>query len=198
MKKRNFITGLALLSSCMGIALADHQYPTYQHPSHVYEHPTSIFYVDARVISATPIYESNWYYRSRGDSYRDNYRETCRIRNVEVHRSSSSASPAGAIIGGVIGAHVGANAGRSNESTVVGAIAGGVIGSMIGQEIDRDNTTVHYRTETECDTRYQQEHRTLVGYDVRYRYNGQEFNLETQQHPGRYISLKVEVQPNVR
>ena len=81
---------------------------------------------------------------------------------------------------------------------MLGAIAGGVIGSVIGNEIRRDETTVSYRYERDCDTRYRTEQRELIGYDVRYRYNGREFTIFTQQHPGRYVQLRVEVKPNVR
>ncbi|MFC3702085.1 glycine zipper 2TM domain-containing protein [Reinekea marina] len=160
-------------------------------------------YVEGRVISATPIYDTYWYYRSRGDSHRsDRYDEVCRIRDVEVYRESRSTGgnpAAGAIIGGAIGAHVGNSAGHSRDSAVIGAIAGGVIGSVIGSEASRGReTTVHYRVERDCDTRYRQEYRELIGYDVRYRYNGREFTMQTQQHPGRYVQLKVEVQPTAR
>ncbi len=193
-------SGLAFVTACIGMVQADNGYydNQYGRSGQWRDSAVEVFYVEGRVISAEPIYETYWYYRSRGDDRRNDYRETCRIRDVEVYRSSSSAGPAGAIIGGAIGAHVGSNAGRSTESTVIGAIAGGVIGSVIGNEIDRDNTTIHYRYERDCDTRYRQEHRELIGYDVRYRYNGREFHIETAQHPGRYIQLRVEVQPNVR
>jgi len=199
MKKLTLIASIGLMAACIGNAVADSQYSNrYDRSPSRYEPVSEVFYVEGRVVSAEPIYESYWYYRSRGDDRRNDYRETCRIRDVEVYRSSSSAGPAGAIIGGAIGAHVGNNAGRSAESTVIGAIAGGVIGSVIGNEIDRDNTTVHYRYERDCDTRYRTEQRELIGYDVRYRYNGREFSIFTEQHPGRYVQLRVEVQPNVR
>lgn len=193
MKTLTLITCTALIGVCAAAASADsRQYDRY-------DGRTEVFYVEGRVVSATPIYESYWYYRSRGDDRRDRYDQTCRVREVEVYRESSrSNGPAGAIIGGAIGAHVGNSAGRSAESTIVGAIAGGVIGSVIGSEIDRDTGTVHYRVERDCDTRYREEHRELIGYDVRYRYNGREFSIQTEQHPGRYVQLRVELQPSVR
>jgi len=199
MKILTSIGCIGLLTACITSALADgRHYDEYENSSDWYAPQSEVFYVEGRVISATPIYESYWYYRSRGEARRDHYRETCRVRDIEVYRSGRSGGPAGAIIGGAIGAHVGSNAGHSTESAVVGAIAGGVIGSVIGNEIDRDHGTVHYRVERDCDTRYRHEQRELIGYDVRYRYNGREFSLQTQQHPGRYVQLKVEVQPTVR
>jgi len=164
-----------------------------------YDFPAETFYVEGRVVSATPIYESSWYYRSRGDDRRSGYTENCRIREVEVYRQGRNGGAAGAILGGAIGAHVGSNAGHSTESTIVGAIAGGVIGSVLGNEIDRNNGgTVHYRVEEYCDTNYRTEQRELIGYNVLYRYNGREFSLQTAQHPGRYVQLRVEVQPTLR
>ncbi|MEJ2042963.1 MAG: glycine zipper domain-containing protein [Reinekea sp.] len=200
MNKKIVISGLALIALCLGQAVAGNRYyeTSRQHSDRYDDNIVETFYVEGRVVSATPVYETHWYYGSRDNSRYDRYRETCRIRDIEVHRSSSSAGPAGAIIGGAIGAHVGSHAGNSTESTIAGAIAGGVIGGLVGNEIDRDNTTVHYRRETECDTRYRHENRELIGYDVRYRYNGREFSIFTEQHPGRYIQLRVEVQPNVR
>ncbi|EAR10363.1 glycine zipper domain-containing protein [Reinekea blandensis] len=188
--------GVVLLASCTAFAAADNRYN--DHSRGRWSDVRETFYVEARVISAEPLYETHWYYRSRGDSYDGRYEERCRVRDVEVYRSSSSAGPAGAIIGGAIGAHVGSNAGRSSESAIAGAIAGGVIGGLIGNEIDRDNTTIHYRQERECDREYRYERRTLIGYEVRYRYNGREFRILTDEHPGRYVQLRVEVEPTVR
>lgn len=188
--------GLVLLASCIGYTAAGDRYHS---DSGRWSDVRETFYVEARVISAEPMYETHWYYRSRGDAHQGGYEERCRVRDVEVYRSSSSsAGPAGAIIGGAIGAHVGSNAGHTSESTIVGAIAGGVIGGIIGSEIDRDNTTVHYRQERECNREYRYERRTLIGYEVRYRYNGREFRILTDEHPGRYVQLRVEVEPTVR
>jgi len=160
---------------------------------------SEIFYVEGRVVSATPIYESTWYYRSRGEDRRTTLTENCRIREVEVYREGRNGGTAGAIIGGAIGAQVGSNAGRSPESTLVGALAGGVIGSVLGSEIDRNRGgTVQYRVEEYCDTTYRTEQRELIGYEVLYRYNGREFSMRTAQHPGRYVELRVEVQPTLR
>lgn len=199
------ILAISLISVSASV-LADNRYKDngYQDSSryqdNYYENNREVFYAEGRVISATPIYETFWYYRSRGQS-RHNNEERCYIRDVEVRHNNGNAGTAGVLIGGTIGAHVGANAGHDAESTVIGAIAGGVIGGILGSEIDRDRGTVHYRVERECERNYRDERyeqRELIGYDVRYRYNGREFTLQTQQHPGRYVQLKVEVQPSLR
>lgn len=194
MKPFKTLLTLILIAATAGFTAADNRHKDKGR----WQDHQQVFYIEARVISAEPIYDTHWYYRSRGDSNDNRYQERCRIRDIEVYRSGSSAGPAGAIIGGAIGAHVGSNAGRSTESTVVGAIAGGVIGGIIGNEIDRGNGTVHYRQERECDYEYRYERRTLIGYEVRYRYNGRQFIIQTDEHPGRYVQLRVEVEPTVR
>jgi uncharacterized protein YcfJ len=195
------LTALSAMSFADSDRYDDDDYKSKSNNRHTQN--SHVFYVEGRVISATAIYDTYWYYRSRGEGNRSNrYEETCRIRDVEVYRESrdSRGNPAaGAIIGGAIGAHVGSSSGGSRDSAVIGAIAGGVIGSVIGNEVSRSSdTTVHYRVERDCDTRYRQEYRELIGYDVLYRYNGREFSMQTQQHPGRYVQLKVEVQPTAR
>ena len=95
MKKLTLIASIGLMAACIGNAVADSQYSNrYDRSPSRSEHVSEVFYVEGRVVSAEPIYESYWYYRSRGDDRRNDYRETCRIRDVEVYRSSSSAGPA--------------------------------------------------------------------------------------------------------
>ncbi len=197
MNLQKLIIGIGIALTCASGAFAGNKHSDNDR----YEYrqfQSEVFFVEGRVISATPIYQTYWQYESRADERYDRFQDNCRVSEVEVYRSGSNNGPAGAIIGGAIGAHVGSTSGRSTESTVVGAIAGSVIGGVIGNEMSRDSTTVHRRVERDCDREYRQERRELIGYDVRYRYNGREFTIQTQQHPGRYIQLKVEVEPTVR
>ncbi len=189
---------ISLIGACSFTAMADKRH--YESEPQVIDHPyVEIFYVEGRVISATPIYETQWFYRSRGEG-RHRYEDVCRIREVEVRRPSrQGGGTAGAIIGGVIGGHAGAHSGGNTESAIVGAIAGGILGGVIGNEIDSgSHSEVYYRVEKDCDISYQQERRELIGYDVRYRYNGREFSMQTYEHPGRYVQLRVEMAPAMR
>lgn len=168
-----------------GATLADHYRDDYRHSDRQH------FYADARVVYAEPIYET-YYYRDSGSRY-----EICRTRDVEVERSTRNGSNPGAtILGGALGAAVGSNSGRTPESQVFGAIAGGIIGGAIGHELGSDKeTVVRYRTERQCEIEYRHHRRELVGYEVRYRYNGREFTTIMDHHPGRYVQLEVEVTP---
>ena len=110
-------------------------------------------------------------------------------------------SPAGAVIGGLIGAAIGNKAGghgrhyrrhHRGSSTVAGA----AVGALLGNEISRANAPTQYVTEQRCQvvdelvTR-----RELVGYDVRYRYNGRDYLTRTDEHPGDRIRVRVDVSP---
>lgn len=174
---------LALTLATSGLALADHR-DSFRHGER------QRFFADGRVIHAEPIYETYYYRESRSH---DRY-EICRTRDVEVERHSRGGNPGAALIGGAIGATVGSNSGRSPESQVFGAIAGGIIGGAIGHELGGgQETVVRYRSERECEVEYRHRRRDLVGYEVRYRYNGREFTTFMDRHPGRYVQLEVEV-----
>lgn len=175
---------LAVALSASGSVLADHYHDDYRYGGRQH------FYADARVVYAEPIYET-YYYRDSGSRY-----EICRTRDVEVERRTQGGNPGAAIIGGAIGATVGSGAGHSPESQVFGAIAGGIIGGAIGHELGGGKeTVVRYRTERQCEVEYRHHRRDLVGYEVRYRYNGREFTTVMDRHPGRYVQLEVEVTP---
>lgn len=177
------LVSIALMTVLGGTVLADH------------DHDRQRFFAEGRVTHAEPIYETYYYRESRGHGRDEGY-EICRTRDVEVERRHSGGNPASTIIGGALGATVGSHAGHSRESQVFGAIAGGLIGGAIGHELGgKGETTVRYRTERECKVEYRHHRRELVGYEVRYRYNGREFLTFTERHPGRFIELEVEVTP---
>jgi uncharacterized protein YcfJ len=153
------------------------------------------FFAEGRVVDVEPVYET-YYYRQQRQGHNDNRYEICRTRDVEVSRTQRSGNPAATLIGGAVGATVGSHSGRTPESQVFGAIAGGIIGGAIGHELGgRGETTVKYRTERECEVEYRHRRSDLVGYEVRYRYNGREFMTFMDRHPGRYVELAVEVTP---
>ncbi|WP_295800329.1 hypothetical protein [uncultured Microbulbifer sp.] len=115
------------------------------------------------------------------------------------------ASPAGTIIGGLIGAAVGRNAakGRGHHRRyhdhgrkAAGTVAGAAVGAMIGSAISRSNAPVQHGTQQQCQVVEEvTTRRELIGYDVNYRYNGQEFLTRTDRHPGDRIRVRVDVTP---
>ncbi len=115
-------------------------------------------------------------------------------------------SPAGALIGGLIGAAVGNKAGRHGHhhgwryhhrgNRGAATVAGAAVGALIGSEISRANAPTQFVTEQRCQVVDEfTTQRELVGYDVRYRYNGREYLTRTDQHPGDRIRVRVDVTP---
>ncbi|HVN45496.1 MAG TPA: glycine zipper 2TM domain-containing protein [Steroidobacteraceae bacterium] len=93
---------------------------------------------------------------------------------------------AGAVIGGVIGHQIGGGTGR-DIATVAGAAGGGYAGNRIQKNLqDRDTTTT---TEQKCATVYDSSTRHM-GYEVRYRLNGQEATVKMDHDPGERIPVR--------
>ncbi|WP_160152977.1 glycine zipper 2TM domain-containing protein [Microbulbifer sp. ALW1] len=117
-------------------------------------------------------------------------------------------SPAGAIIGGLIGAAVGRDAARGYRhgwgrrghyhrgNKGAGMVAGAAVGAVVGSAISRGTAPVQYGTQQRCQVVEEvSSRRELVGYDVNYRYNGQEYLIRTDRHPGDRIRVRVDVTP---
>lgn len=137
--------------------------------------------VRARVVSSNPVYESvnsprkecwneSSSYESRG--YRSG--------------NNTTGSVIGAVAGGLLGSAVGKGNGRV-AAAAVGAATGAVVGGRWNsggryddhpQEVERCRTTDNYR-------------QVVNGYDVRYRFQGREFNTRLPYDPGEWVTLKV-------
>lgn len=116
-------------------------------------------------------------------------------------------SPAGAVIGGLIGAALGNKLGKHGHRGHHGrryyrhhrgasTVAGAAVGALVGNEISRANAPTRYGTEQRCQVVDEfTTHRELIGYDVRYRYNGRHYMTRTDSHPGDRIRVRVDVSP---
>nr|WP_010133033.1 glycine zipper 2TM domain-containing protein [Microbulbifer agarilyticus] len=121
-------------------------------------------------------------------------------------------SPAGAIIGGLVGAAVGRNVSKGHKhhkryhrhyrrhhhrgNKAAGMVAGAAVGAFIGNAISRSQAPVQYGTQQHCQVVEEvSTRRELIGYDVNYRYNGQEYLIRTNHHPGDRIRVRVDVTP---
>ena len=89
--------------------------------------------------------------------------------------------------------------GHHKSNQLVGAVLGAVLGLSIGRDIMRSNessSSRKYLTVQRCETVYQQhEEERLVGYQVTYLYNSEEYSLRTNTDPGDEIRVRVSVQP---
>jgi len=157
----------------------------------------------ARVISVRPISERIPV--SREERWNDHVRtyEERRVTRSDTGAAIGPGTVLGAIVGGVAGHQVGS--GRGNDAATA---AGAVIGGLVGNQVDRDAGRVGPggppvtevqrapvdRTVERC--RIVQEVREArVGYDVRYAYNGREFQTRLDRDPGRFVQVSVNIQP---
>ena len=141
---------------------------------------------DARVIWARPIYETVEVARPV---------EECRTERV-VHRGRRAHSYTGTIAGGIIGGVVGNQIGRGSGRTIL-TVAGGLLGASIGHDLSNRSVRRPRVTRKEvCEVvEHYEEREQIVGYRVKYRYNGQTFITRTQEHPGKRIRIRVKVKP---
>jgi uncharacterized protein YcfJ len=148
--------------------------------------PHERFVDTARVVSATPIYETVRVSRPVKECWNE------RVVHRGVHRADSlTGTLAGGILGGVIGNQFGRGDGRTAMT-----VAGTLLGASIGNDISRHDRGRRYVTEErrcELRDRYEYEEQ-LVGYRVEYRYKGQTLVTRTREHPGRRIPVRVAVE----
>ncbi len=119
---------------------------------------------------------------------------TERVAHATGPRTNAGATLAGGLIGGVIGSTLGRRRGQV-PFTVAGALAGAAIGRSFrrpdyaapvyaSRDVERCTTVNHY-----------EQRQQVIGYRVDYRYAGQTFTTQTRHHPGRYIRMRVRVDP---
>jgi uncharacterized protein YcfJ len=145
------------------------------------------YYDTARVLKVKPIFQTVQV---------NHPREQCWSEPVYHRSGRTSAVPmiSGAILGGAIGNQFGKGSGRK-ALTVAGMLLGGAIGSDIAHanSYDRGYSTMERRCRVVDSYSSRQE---VVGYRVKYRHNGVNHWTRTQEHPGRYINVKVKVRPD--
>lgn len=148
------------------------------------DHPDSDnVQIRARVISASPIY------RTINEPHKECWTETVDHRDHDYEsrdyrNHNTGATIIGALAGGLLGSTVGKGNGKV-AAAAVGAATGAVVGSRWNngdryqsppQQVERCRTTDHVR-------------QVADGYDVRYRFEGREFQTHLPYHPGKWINL---------
>ena len=99
----------------------------------------------------------------------------------------------GGLLGGVLGHQVGS--GRGNDvATGIGAIAGAAIGSNAARD-QAGGTPVYTQDVRRCATAPGSGHPEY--FDVVYRFNGQEHRIQTQNPPGRTITVNRRGEPRM-
>ena len=144
---------------------------------------------------------SDYYSTKRSSRYdRNSHRTTVR------GRASDEAVAVGTVAGGVVGAAVGHSMANSRESQAATTIIGGVVGMVIGNSIARNadtrisvshhhhgtrNPTYTKKTRQVCEYEFKRR-ANVIGYQVRYRFNGNTYVTNTRRDPGHQIRLRIE------
>ena len=168
-------TGLAFTLLAMPVFASSGERTTYEY---------------ATVIDSRPIYQTVEISTPR---------EECWNEEVVVHRRDRSDSNTPAIIGTIIGGALGNAVGHGKSNRRVGTVVGAVLGHSIGRDIVTANASRErgrYETVRQCETVYEyREEERVVGYDVRYRYNDEEYSVRMDEEPGSQVRIRVNVQP---
>lgn len=118
-------------------------------------------------------------------------RQVCRDQVVthtappkDQHRIAGTAI--GAVVGGLVGNQVGGGRGKT-LATVAGAVGGGYAGNRI--EASRQKPQVTSSVERQCET-VNNSSSKIVGYDVRYEYNGVTRTTRMDHDPGDRVQVQ--------
>lgn len=141
----------------------------------------------ARVVSSTPIYEE----------FNEPRRE-CWTERTGYRYEKENRSYGGAVLGAVVGGVVGNQFGQGNGKTAATA-AGAAIGAMTGDNIDNDDRPSRRvaMEEERCRT-VDNWSRRVTGYDVVYRYGGNQYKTFLPYDPGRTLKVRVQVSVDER
>ena len=147
-------------------------------------------YESVAVISAQPVYQLTRI---------ETPQERCVEERVVIERRIQQASGTPIIVSTIIGGALGNAVGNNKSSRRVGAVLGAVLGNSVGRDIARQSQssdTREYQTVERCETVFvSHEEERLLGYDVIYQFNGQQYSVRTEQDPGSQMKVRVEVQP---
>jgi len=177
MKKLLTSSLISLAVFASGSALAGHRY----------DNEREVFFDQARVINVEPIYTTVRVSVPREECYQEEVR-------TPVHHSHSNGT---AVVGGIIGGVVGHSLGHGKTgATIAGTILGAAVGKEAGRDRDHSYERVSYEDYCTTHVNYRTEER-LDGYNVTYRYKGEVFTTRMDNHPGKFLRVRVHVSPVV-
>ncbi|MEE9334047.1 MAG: glycine zipper 2TM domain-containing protein [Granulosicoccaceae bacterium] len=172
----------------------------------------------ARVVNALPIYKQLSYQQPKRECWIEEQQPVIRYQGQDNPRRTNSHSSGDVLIGGVIGGVIGNQLSRkSSHGARTGAtVAGAIIGSALaGESNHRGKRNKRHRRHSEShNNRYQRQpsyetrpvkrceyttethyEERLQGYDVTYRYRGENFKTRMKRDPGERIRVQVSVTP---
>lgn len=147
----------------------------------------NVFYDKAKVIDVKPLMEVVQVPVESRECWTD-----------EVEYPGRRSDPnAGMVAGGIIGGVLGHTLGKGHRDRGVATVAGTVLGGAIGRDMASRQVSEPYVTqERSCRTthKYYEEER-LAGYRVTYRYRGRTFSREMAEDPGKFVRVRVALDP---
>ena len=124
-------------------------------------------------------------------------RQECSNRWVSEPRRSGGREYGGAVLGGVAGALIGNQVGKGHgreAATALGAVVGAFTGDSFSGRDRWQRDEPAEREVTSCRDVEDVQSR-IVGYRVTYDYRGQQFTTLLHDNPGRYLPVRVSVDP---
>ena len=176
----------------------------------------------ARVVNVLPIYKQVSYQQPKRECWIEDQKHVIQYQGHDKKRRGNSRSSGDVLIGGVIGGVIGNQLSRKGSSRArTGAtVAGAIIGSALaGESSKRGKLNKRHRHHSESiNNRYERSHvrqpryetrpvkrcenttethyeERLQGYDVTYRYRGENFKTRMKRDPGDRIKVQVTVRP---
>ena len=154
--------------------------------------PKNMFDGFGKVVEVTPIYRQikvTYPVRECWDE------PVIHTQNDYSHPKSASGMAVGGILGGIIGHQIGK--GNGNKlATVMGTLIGAQIGhnAVNGHIESGRSSTIEYQER--CNVRHQVSYEEVIeGYQVTYRYQGEQYLVEMPYHPGKRIKLRIQIVP---
>lgn len=108
-----------------------------------------------------------------------------RVDNPDSNRSAT-----GAIVGGVAGAILGGQVGGGTGNKAATAV-GGIVGAVVGDRVANPEQAKGGTEQVERCRQVETSREVMKGYNVTYRYNGQEFTTQLPYKPGETVRVRV-------
>jgi uncharacterized protein YcfJ len=161
-------------------------------PSLANGYPAGVAFQDyAKVVASTPVYEN--INQPRRECWQEEVRYEPRYDRPNRRDSNAGSAIFGGLVGGVLGNSIGKGDGRK-AATAIGAVLGAVAGDNYADN-RRDgyqHSEPRVRVEQRC-REIDNWSRSLTGYDVTYRYQGQEYTTFMTRDPGNRVRVNVNV-----
>lgn len=136
----------------------------------------------AQVLSSTPIFDTI------NEPRRECWTET---RGYETRSYRDGSNGGGAVLGAIVGGLVGSTIGQGNGKVAAAAV-GAATGAVVGDRLNDGDRRYVSRPRQVEQCRVQDNYRQVIsGYDVRYLFQGREYNTRLPYDPGRWLTLNV-------